>query len=117
MKNLILSTGLLILFLLSGCINNQQIKNSNTTQNTNVTLKSYSMDELSTHNQKGDCWLLIHDQVVDVSNFTKHPGGDAYVPYCGKEATAAFETKGGNGQHSDRAHQMMESFVIGQLSK
>lgn len=104
------------IFLLFGCLSNQQSPPINTT-NTNVSLKNYSMSEISQHNVKGNCWLIIHNQVVDVSDFTNHPGGDAYVPYCGKEATVAFETKYGDGSHSNRAQNLMETYVIGQFTQ
>ena len=117
MRNLILLISVFAgVFLLFGCLSGQQSPPPDIPK-TNVTLKIYSMGEISQHNVQGNCWLIIHNQVVDVSDFTKHPGGDAYVPYCGKEATTAFETKGGDGSHSNRAKNMIETYVIGQLAQ
>ncbi len=33
------------------------------------------LEEIADHNVQGDCWLLIHNKVYDVSKF-KHPGKD-----------------------------------------
>ena len=74
--------------------------------------------EVAKHSAKGDCWLIIHGVVYDLSNFTTHPGGDAYVPYCGTDATEAYATKGGKGQpHSTRADSMLPNFEVGPLGQ
>ncbi len=74
--------------------------------------------EVAKHSAKGDCWLIINGVVYDLSNFTTHPGGDAYVPYCGTDATEAYATKGGKGQpHSTRADSMLPNFEVGPLGQ
>ena len=74
--------------------------------------------EVAKHSAKGDCWLIINGVVYDLSNFTTHPGGDAYVPYCGTDATEAYATKGGKGQpHSARANSMLPNFEVGPLGQ
>jgi len=40
------------------------------------------------------------------------------VPYCGKEATAAFENIGGKGKpHSAQATAMLDDFLVGELGQ
>jgi len=69
---------------------------------------------LSAHNVKADCWMAISGSVYDLSSFSNHPGGEAYVPYCGTDATAAYETKGGRGKpHSSAAMAMLPQFRVG----
>ncbi|WPK27199.1 hypothetical protein PUMCH_004576 [Australozyma saopauloensis] len=50
-------------------------------------------DEVSAHNTKTDCWVIIHDKVYDVTSFLgEHPGGSAIIlKYAGKDATKAFD--------------------------
>merc|ERR1719387_3417739 len=52
----------------------------------------YTMEEVAKHNKKGDCWVVLNDQVLDVSNFLKdHPGGElAILTFSGKNATEEF---------------------------
>ena len=38
--------------------------------------KSVSLEELSRHNEKHDCWVAVHNKVWDVTEFLdEHPGG------------------------------------------
>ncbi|MFH0737057.1 MAG: cytochrome b5-like heme/steroid binding domain-containing protein [Candidatus Micrarchaeota archaeon] len=77
-----------------------------------------TMEDVAKHGIKGDCWLVIGGRVLDVSLFSAHPGGDAYVPYCGTDATAAFNNRDGKGKnHSQAAYGMLDSFAIGILGE
>lgn len=52
-----------------------------------------SLQEVSQHNKKDDCWVIIHDKAYDLSDFIdEHPGGLAIImKYAGKDATKAFD--------------------------
>lgn len=84
---------------------------------TPIDVKSYTLQEVVKHNLPTDCWLVIQDRVYDVTAFiAEHPGGpDKIINYCGQDATVAFLTKGGRGQHSDKAIQLLNSFLIGKV--
>lgn len=86
------------------------------------TNKTYSASEIAKHNSDGDCWLIINNNVYSVGSFMdRHPSG-AYtiLPYCGQEATQAFDTKGrgsrGRG-HSYQANQLLNDYLIGTLQQ
>jgi len=51
-------------------------------------------DEVAKHNKDGDCWLIIHDIVYDISTFLpEHPGGKKVVlKEAGKECSAKFDS-------------------------
>jgi len=56
------------------------------------------------HNTKESCWLLIDNNVYDVTNF-KHPGGkQILLQNAGQDATTQFEDIG----HSKKAFEEME---------
>ncbi len=81
----------------------------------NVTL---TLAEIAKHNTANDCWMVVSGKVLDLSPFTSHPGGSAYVPFCGTDATDAYGTKGGKGSpHSSYAVSMMQSFELGTLGQ
>ena len=81
---------------------------------TATTPPSITLAQLSAHNTMNDCWMAISGNVYDLSTFSNHPGGAAYVPYCGTDATAAYATKGGRGRpHSSRAEAMLPQFFRG----
>jgi cytochrome b involved in lipid metabolism len=62
--------------------------------------------------------MVINSTVYDVSSYTTHPGGDAFVPYCGTDATVAFDAKGGKGNaHSTNAVSLLQSFELGALNQ
>ncbi|EER08178.1 cytochrome b5 isoform 1, putative, partial [Perkinsus marinus ATCC 50983] len=38
--------------------------------------KTYTAAEVATHNSESDCWVIIGDEVYDVTEFLPdHPGG------------------------------------------
>lgn len=82
----------------------------------NVTL---DLTEISKHNSARDCWLLINSKVYNVTSFlSAHPGGAGTItPYCGKEATQAFNTKDIGRPHSSNASAMLGSYYIGSLNQ
>merc|ERR1719428_344140 len=52
----------------------------------------YSMEEVAKHTTKGDCWVVVAGQVLNVTDFLKdHPGGElAILTFGGKDATEEF---------------------------
>lgn len=72
-----------------------------------------TLAEVAKHNSAADCWMVIDNNVLDLSSFTNHPGGSAYVPYCGTDGTAAFQAVG----HSSRAYALMANYKVGVLGQ
>ena len=80
----------------------------------------YTLDEVAAHATADDCWMAIHGNVYDVTSFIpRHPGGQAILEGCGKDATTLFETRpmGSGTPHSDRARDMMAQYQIGTLAQ
>jgi len=50
-------------------------------------------EEVAKHNSKASCWVILHDNVLDVTDFLKdHPGGElAILTFAGKDATEEFD--------------------------
>ena len=83
-------------------------------------IATLSATEVAKHNTISDCWIIINNKVYDVSGYaSQHPGGAQNIAnYCGKEATEAFDTKGGRGSpHSGRANNMLANFYMGDLNQ
>merc|ERR1711939_850853 len=55
--------------------------------------KSFTKEDVATHNSKSSCWVILHDRVLDVTDFLKdHPGGElAILTFAGKDATEEFD--------------------------
>lgn len=56
-------------------------------------LQALTMEEVTKHNTKDDCWLVLYGKAYDLTKFGKvHPGG-AHLIYdnAGKDATALFD--------------------------
>ncbi|KAL3470482.1 FMN-dependent dehydrogenase-domain-containing protein [Aspergillus californicus] len=51
-----------------------------------------SVEDVRVHDKPDDCWLVINDEVWDLSSFAgQHPGGAAVIlKYAGRDATDAF---------------------------
>lgn len=80
----------------------------------------YSLEEISQHSSPNDCWFAIHDKVYDATPFVisaHHPGGDAILAGCGKDATTLFETRpmGSGTPHTQEARDLIQSLYIGNL--
>lgn len=75
--------------------------------------------EVQKHNSASDCWIIISNNVYNVTQYLNiHPGGaDQIIPYCGKDATAAFQTQGGQGSHSAEADQQLIPLLVGKLGR
>merc|ERR1719210_1491986 len=52
-----------------------------------------TMAEVAKHTSKTDCWVVLHDRVLNVTSFlSQHPGGElAILTFAGKDATAEFD--------------------------
>lgn len=86
-----------------------------------MTSTSFTLDDVSGHDKKEDCWLAIEGKVYDVTEFiasSRHPGRDAILQGCGKDATELFNTRpmGSKTPHSNQARGMLGGFEIGVLS-
>ena len=79
-----------------------------------VELKSYTKDEVAMHSKNDDVWIIINNQIYDVTKFDAHPGGfELFVDYAGKDATLGFEAQ----EHSGAAKRLMKQYLIGNLQK
>jgi len=78
-----------------------------------------SASEIAKHNITNDCWLIISNNVYNVTAYIgSHPGGtNAIAVYCGQDATIAFQTKGGAGSHSSYAYSLLGNYLLGPLNQ
>ncbi len=77
-----------------------------------------TLAELAVHASSSDCWLAIDGNAYDVTNYlSDHPGGSrTIVPWCGKEASTAFATEDGRGEHSPDAYALLADYLLGPLT-
>jgi cytochrome b involved in lipid metabolism len=79
------------------------------------------MQEVARHDHPKDCWMAIDGQVYDVTDYLpRHPGSmDPVLPWCGREATRGWETKGNADSprvHSRGAHYLLRRYHLGPLA-
>ncbi|XP_063625367.1 cytochrome b5-like isoform X2 [Cydia splendana] len=69
--------------------------------------------EVKKNRHRNKPWLIIHDDVYDVTKFLEeHPGGeDTLLDAAGSDATQAFEDVG----HSEDARELLKQYKIGTL--
>jgi cytochrome b involved in lipid metabolism len=74
-----------------------------------------SSQDLAQHSRPEDCWLAIRGGVYDITKYLPdHPSRPGVVePWCGKEATQAYETKTKGRVHSEAADKLLASYRIG----
>lgn len=81
-------------------------------------LKQITLDEISKHNTKSDCWTTINGEVFDLTKFIgMHKGGDKILNACGVDATDYFTGKHPTiGRvHSQMAVKILQGLKIGEL--
>ncbi|XP_057466717.1 cytochrome B5-like protein [Actinidia eriantha] len=101
------------LFLIPRWFKSDQEKNARSNANEKAS-KIYAKSEVSLHNKRTDCWIIIKDKVYDVTSYVEeHPGGDAILAHAGDDSTEGFY----GPQHATRVFDMIEDFYIGNLEK
>lgn len=88
------------------------------TKNSNSTSVSLTTAEIATHNTSSNCWIIVSNKAYNVTNYlVSHPGGVSVITnFCGKEATNAFQTKGGKGKdHSTSAYNLLNNYLVGSV--
>lgn len=127
-----ISVGILVLLVVFGFwgINTFLIpsmqKKATATMNVDYVASSSAKDEKSVilnwnevrkHSTPEDCWIVIDKKIINVTDYVKrHPGGeDKILPFCAKDATEGFATRGGDGTHSSTAKNIMMNFYVGDL--
>lgn len=55
--------------------------------------QEYSAEEVARHNSETDCWVIVKNVVLDLTNFLdNHPGGkESIVKFAGQDATTSFD--------------------------
>ncbi|MBK8464104.1 MAG: cytochrome b5 domain-containing protein [Nigerium sp.] len=77
--------------------------------------RTYSLDEVTQHDDASSCWAVVAGQVYDLTGWVnQHPGGPARIlALCGTDASLQFEA-----QHSGQARpeRQLASFRLGSLA-
>ncbi|XP_030766124.1 cytochrome b5 isoform X1 [Sitophilus oryzae] len=76
-------------------------------------VQEYTKAQVRDHNKKESVWVLVHNDIYDVTAFlNEHPGGEeVLLEQAGKDASEAFEDVG----HSSDAREMMLKYKVGTL--
>jgi cytochrome b involved in lipid metabolism len=76
-------------------------------------LPLYTLEEVSKHNDRSNCWIIIEGHIYDVGRFLdEHPGGEEVIlELAGMDATEGFDQIG----HSDDARDLLKTMMIGHL--
>lgn len=79
--------------------------------------KQITMDQVTKHADQNSCWMVIEGNVYDATPFISgHPGGEAILLGCGKDATSMFNSRPNDGtSHSSRARNTLLGLQIGVL--
>ena len=80
--------------------------------------KTYSKADLAKHATPDNCWMAIRGAVYDVSAYLpEHPSRpDLIEPWCGKEATEAYNTKTKGRPHAPYADELLAKYKMGKLA-
>ena len=82
--------------------------------------KLLSWEEIRKHSKETDAWIVIKGKVYDVTKYLpQHPGGPQWIlDWLGKDATEAYDTKGGMGlEHSQFSAEILAGLQVGVVAK
>jgi cytochrome b involved in lipid metabolism len=82
-----------------------------------TTTAAIDLAQLARHGTPNDCWMAIRGEVYDLSAYLpSHPSRPEVIePWCGKEASEAYNTKSRGRRHSAAADQLLGDYRIGRL--
>lgn len=111
----------LVIFFIVSYISRQNLNYSNTsiTQSSQQLQQSVKLtiEEVAKHSSDTSCWFIVDNKVYDVTSYFDHPGGrERIINYCGGDATQAYQTKDGQGNHSADAQQLLQGYYIGDMN-
>jgi acyl-lipid Delta6-acetylenase / acyl-lipid (9-3)-desaturase len=72
--------------------------------------RKISFQEVQQHRTPDDAWVVYHNKVYDVSNWTEHPGGAVIFTHAGDDMTDIFAAF-----HAAGSQSVMTRFYIGDL--
>lgn len=77
----------------------------------------HTLAEVAKHDRAEDCWMAIDGLVYDFTAYLPdHPSApEVIVPSCGTDASRAFATKNVGRAHSQRAHALLNQYLLGPL--
>jgi len=75
--------------------------------------KQYTREEVKKHKDNQSSWIIIHNNIFDVTQFlNEHPGGEeVLLEQAGRDGSEAFEDVG----HSSDARELMLKYKIGEI--
>ena len=81
--------------------------------------KHYTLVDVAKHASEDDCWMAIGGVIYDVTAYLpEHPTRPSVIlPWCGKEASNAYQTKTKGRPHSPEADLLLPTYRIGVLAK
>jgi cytochrome b involved in lipid metabolism len=78
----------------------------------NVVMQEITINELSTHKTKNDCWVLLDSKVFNVSDLLATSSEPNYEDSCGKDGTKAILNDSPSKTAAKILHQL-NSYYIG----
>ncbi len=85
-----------------------------TPSGTTTSGKTYTLTDVAKHDNQSDCWLVIDNNVYNVTSFIgQHPGGDEILKECGRDATSLFSRVRDHAENS--ASSLLPPYLIGTL--
>ncbi|PIX62445.1 hypothetical protein CO057_03665 [Candidatus Uhrbacteria bacterium CG_4_9_14_0_2_um_filter_41_50] len=75
---------------------------------------AFTLDEIAKHSSINDCYLLVNNNVYDVTRYSgSHPGGAMNISnQCGQDSSSIFKQI-----HSNLAWDLLANYKIGTLAK
>ncbi len=126
-RSYILILGVIIALFVAGCttqtetkdinVNTEQSPTNNQNEINTETKTTIALSELSTHNNKDDCWVAYEGKVYDVTSFLGlHPGGpDAIIKYCG--TASEFQTGFTKKHGTEKVSILLQQIYKGELAE
>jgi len=83
-----------------------------------IAASTYTPQDVSKHSTPSDCWIIINEKVYNITSYLpQHDSRLNIRPWCGTDATTAFNTKNGQGEgHSNNAFENLSTLFIGDIS-
>lgn len=113
-----IAVGALVLFLFTSMFTStatpQKAQKKSSKHKLLIRENKISPKEVSLHNTREDCWIIVDEKVYDVTNYVdEHPGGESILTNAGKDSTSGVH----GPQHPPSMWDVLKLYYIGEIEK
>lgn len=88
---ILIVTGIFLIKNFTGNVVSKEIENKSCLENSCAIVAGYTLQEVSQHNSKRDCWMVINNKIYDITSFLASGIMHKQIDFlCGTDVTSIY---------------------------